>query len=34
MTEYKRKKMVRLVSIVLAVLVALGIVASSLAAFL
>ena len=34
MTEYKRKKMVRLISIVLAVLVALGVVASSLAAFL
>ncbi len=34
MTEYKRKKMVRLFSIIAAVVVALGIVAGSLTAFL
>lgn len=34
MTEYKRKKMVRLFSIIVAAIVVLGILAGSLAAFL
>ena len=33
-TEYKRKKAVRIVGVILAVVVLLGIIASSLAAFL